>query len=147
MPRRALRLPNSASQPRSHRPSICCSLPHLSSFNESLSFLPVFLFSCSKQKLKCHLCYPFDITWLRYLLAHSFLDYWLHFGWMNSFASARSVILQGPLTPLPFQCSPWHAWWTYRSQRLADFAALPVVFHPPAPPMGNETWAEPSLTV
>lgn len=146
MPWWASRLPNSTHQPLSHRTSICCSLTstHLYSFNESLTFVQVFVF-ISKQKLKCHLYYPFEITGLRYFLAHSFLDYWLHFGWINPFGSARSVILKTLWLLFHFDvhCGMLGG---PREVRLAALQPSPLSFTPPPPAMGNETWAEPFLT-
>lgn len=54
---------------------------------------------------------------------------------LNGLIPAGSEILQGPLVPLPFWCSPWSAWWTWRRQRLLLLATLPFVFpHPSAAP-------------
>ena len=86
-----------------------------------------FCFHFLNKKLKWHLSHPFSKTWLRYPISTVLLlDCWLHFGRINTLEPPRSVILQGPLTHLPFWYSPWNTWWTWRNQRLTAFCKLPL---------------------
>lgn len=97
-----------------------------------------FLFSFSKQKLKCHLCHPFDISGLRYLFAHSFLDYWLYFGWIHSFGSARSVWSHKALWLLFHFDVHRGMWGGLEKSEAGCFATLPIAFL--SPHSSNGKW-------